>query len=71
MIELTREAAIYFYKQLKADESNASAYFKKREIDEETIRTFGLGYSPDGWDHLLNISKQKYTEEQIEKADLL
>jgi len=72
MIELTREAAIYFYKQLKSDESNASAYFKKREIDEETIRTFGLGYSPDGWDHLLkHLKTKKYTEEQIEKAGLI
>ena len=43
-----------------------------RDIDKETIKTFGVGYSLDSWDDLLNYLKSKgYKEEDIEKAGLI
>lgn len=72
LLELTREAAIFYYKQLKNQGETATAYFEKRGIDQETVRTFGLGFAPDDWNHLMNyLRRKKYTEEQMEKAGLI
>jgi len=43
----------YFAKTLWEDEEGKAiglSYFKERGFTDETIRSFGLGYSPDSWD---------------------
>ncbi|MDT8414378.1 MAG: DNA primase [Flavobacteriaceae bacterium] len=43
----------YFAKTLWQDEEGKAiglSYFKERGFTDETIRNFGLGYSPDSWD---------------------
>ncbi len=48
------------------------SYFKERGLNEETIRTFGLGYSPDSWDSLLNeAQKSGFSVEVLKLAGLL
>ena len=54
-------AASYFHQiLLTAPEGEPGRqYFRKRGIDEETIRSFRLGYAPDSWDGLLKALKAR------------
>jgi len=71
MLKLNREAAIYYYKNLKASEY-ALTYLNKREIDRNIIKTFGLGYVLDEWNGLMNYLLQKgYEIGLIYKAGLV
>ncbi len=46
LFELNDEAVKFFQKRLKKDKA-AQKYFKDREVDEETLETFRLGWAPD------------------------
>lgn len=46
--DILRDAAIYYYKNLRASE-DAMMYLQKRSIDFETIKQFGIGFSNDAW----------------------
>lgn len=68
LIGLSREAAIFFYKQMTDD---AKAYFLKRNLSIETMKKFGLGFAKDQWHELLNYLQSKgYSKEEIEKTGL-
>lgn len=47
-------------------------YLKEREINEKLIETFGLGFSPTGWDGLTRYLRDKkgFKEEMIVKSGL-
>ncbi len=46
-------------------------YFKERGFTEETIRNFGLGYSPDSWDAFTaEAIKRNYQLKYLEKTGL-
>ena len=46
LYEINRLAGTYYYHQMKQEHGRrAYEYFKKRELTDETIRKFGLGYS--------------------------
>lgn len=53
-------AAGYFEKalQLPAGEK-AREYLRKRGVEAESVGTFRIGFSPDGWDHLLVFLDRK------------
>jgi DNA primase len=71
LYELNREAAIYFYRNLK-NARKAYAYFRKRSLSIETIQKFGLGYSSDEWQVLKEAMLGKgYTEAEMLEAGLL
>ncbi|MGN0474993.1 MAG: DNA primase [Acutalibacteraceae bacterium] len=70
--EQNREAGRFFYRALYSPEGGqALDYFHSRGLSDETIRHFGLGWSPDSWDaltrHLANLG---YRQEEILAADL-
>ncbi len=47
------------------------SYFKERGFTEETIKKFGLGYSPDSWDAFTTEAiKKGYQLEYLEKTGL-
>ena len=49
----------------------ALMYLKNRGISDKSIKTFGLGYSPNSWDALsLFLKKKKYDERLISQAGL-
>lgn len=50
------ELAQNFYEDnLWSDRGRAARqYLQERGVDDETARTFGLGYAPDGWQNLLD-----------------
>jgi len=46
-------------------------YFKRRGLDEETIKKFGLGYSPEQWDALTQyLSNKGYQKEFLLETGL-
>lgn len=72
LLEINKEAAKYFYYQLrgKAGE-HGMEYFKKRQLSEETINGFGLGYSLPYSDDLSQYLRKKgYSDEMIVKVGL-
>lgn len=73
ILEMNREAARFFHKCLISPVGQAGmAYLKKRELSDETIKKFGLGYAPDSWDALRRHLRQKgYTDEELYKAFLV
>ena len=70
--EQNREAGRFFYQSLYSPEGRqALEYFRSRGLSDETIRHFGLGWSPDGWDKLVShLSGLGYRREEIFAADL-
>lgn len=55
---LNVDTAKFFYNNLKRN-NNSMNYFLNRGITEQTIRKFGLGYSNDSWNSLINFLKKK------------
>ncbi|MGN0361545.1 MAG: DNA primase [Bilifractor sp.] len=46
LLEINKQAALYYYARLHAPEGEAGRrYFKERELSDETLRNFGLGYA--------------------------
>lgn len=46
-------------------------YFKDRGLSMDTIKVFGLGYSPDCWDSLIvHLKKLSYSEDDLLKSGL-
>lgn len=73
LYEILREAGLFFYKALteSAEGKHALDYFHQRGFTDETIRTFGLGYSPNSWDAFVTHARQKsFPPEQLELAGL-
>lgn len=73
MLALNRDAARYFYDQLKAPGSDmAAAYMNKRQISPQTAVKFGLGFAPDGWDGLRSAMRAKgYSDNELFDAGLV
>ena len=71
--QLNREAARFYHKVLfSAQGGQALSYLKSRGLDERTMKIFGLGFAPEGWDSikqlLLNMG---YEEELLIQAGLV
>ena len=58
--ETLRWAAKFFHSTLETDAGKKGSLYlaEKRAISEKTIKTFGLGYAPDAWDHLFTAAKR-------------
>jgi DNA primase len=58
--ELNRTALEFWETELQGRRAKAARqYLEKRGISEETQKVFRIGYSPDSWDSLLNVLKEK------------
>ncbi|MEG0355648.1 MAG: DNA primase, partial [Lachnospiraceae bacterium] len=73
LLELNKLAAKYFYAQLKAPQgASAYEYLKNRELSDEMITGFGLGYSNKYSDDLYKYLKTKgYQDDILAKAGLI
>ncbi len=73
LLEINKAAAQYYYVQLKSSPgARALSYLKDRELSDDTIKAFGLGYSNKYSDDLYQYLKSKgYTSDQISKAGLI
>ena len=74
LYNVCRAAARFFYENMinTVEGQLALEYFRHRGFKEETIRSFGLGYSMNGWDSLLKFAeREKLPLDMMEKAGLL
>lgn len=72
VLEINREAGRFFYQTLSTPEGRPGLdYLKKRGLDAQTIRHFGLGYAPESGfaltDHLKSMG---YTYSEMQAADM-
>jgi len=67
ILSLNREAARYFHDQLMSPAGEAArAYLEGRQMTRKTVRHFGLGFAPAGWDGLLrHLKSLGYSEEEM------
>lgn len=66
LLEVNKEAARYFYYQLRSKAGQAGyAYLHKRQLSEETIKHFGLGFANVTSNDLVKYLKSKGYEDKL------
>lgn len=66
LYNINRTAAMYYHHNLLSSEGrSALEYLQSRGIDNKTIRTFGLGYSPDSWNSTMNYLLDQGFDERL------
>jgi DNA primase len=72
LVELHREAAVFFAQQLNGSPEGraAKAYLLDRGLDAETMARFGIGFAPSGGEALLRAMKPKHSEKVLEASGL-
>lgn len=74
LLDALKLASEFFHVALKESKEGQVArdYLERRGVNQDTVEHFGIGYSGDSWDALLNFLKKKgYKEKEIEKAGLI
>lgn len=73
LLEINKVAATYYYKQLKSQSGQLGLnYFRKRQLSDETITKFGLGYSLQTSDDLYQYLKsQGYEDRELVDSGLV
>ncbi len=62
LVDVMSFAQHYFQSQLeKPSSAKATQYLRTRNLTQETIETFGLGYAPAGWNNLTTALNQSST----------
>ena len=72
LLEINKEAAKYFYYQLRTDRGKQGReYFTKRELTEETMKKFGLGYAlKTSNDLTLYLKNKGYSDDLLVEAGI-
>ena len=66
LLEINKGAANYFYYQLKSPQGRLGyEYLRNRQLSDDTIRRFGLGYANKTWDDLYRYLKNKGYGDQL------
>ena len=68
VIDLNRYAMEFWEAELQSKSKrakDAKEYLTQRGISEETQKTFRIGYSPDSWDSLLNLLREKGADDML------
>lgn len=73
MLKACQKAAEYYNMQLKTapDSNKAMTYLKSREITDEIISKYTLGWAPNKYDALYNELKKDFKDDILEKAGLI
>jgi DNA primase len=74
LLEVNHLASEYYHYVLTSHAlgEKGKLYLKNRGISDKSIKTFGLGYSPNSWDALYKFLRKKgYDDEILEKAGLI
>ncbi|TRZ52004.1 DNA primase [bacterium] len=75
--EINRASARFFYDYLvklaDTEKEFVWGYLKKRGIDKDAVKKFGIGYSPNTWNSLFNhfAEEESFSPEDIEKSGLI
>lgn len=72
LLEVNKEAAKYFFYQLRSDKGKIGyGYLRQRQLSDETIKSFGLGFANVTSNDLVKYLKMKgYDDKLIEEAGL-
>ena len=72
LIAANKEDARFLHRNLYEDEGlSALRYMNERKLSKQTITRFGLGFAPDGWDHLLHhLTAMGYSKQELVEAGL-
>lgn len=72
LLECNRAAARFFHDTLASPAgARGLRYLRARALGDDTIRRFGLGYAPAGWDALTSFLRSKgYSREELIEARL-
>ncbi|MCH5188729.1 MAG: DNA primase [Oscillospiraceae bacterium] len=72
MYAMNKDAARFFRDCLFSEEgAGAREYFRRRALTSKTVASFGLGYSPTGWDGLLkHLEAMGYPRDMMVEAGL-
>lgn len=69
VIELNRHALEFWEHHLSENHGHAAReYLEKREISEEVVKKFHIGYSPDSWDALMSYLREKGADDKLIEA---
>ena len=74
MLSACKKAADFYHEYLftsKVDSNIGMTLLKKRDITEEIINTYNLGFAPNKYDSLYNKLKNDFSDEVLEKAGLI
>lgn len=73
MLSLNRDAARFFYENLKTPQGKTAVeYIKRRGISWEMVKRFGLGAAPDSWNSLTDaMIKKGYSIGELLDAGLV
>ena len=73
--EIIAVATNYYLQQLKQPENNLALNYllKRRELTNESIARFQLGYAPQGWENLYQylVHKKRYSTDLVLQAGLI
>lgn len=66
IMDINKEAARFFFSVLAGNNGvGAQGYLKKRGLTEKTIRQFGLGLAPSGWNDLTKTLLKKGADKNL------
>lgn len=67
LLDAHKVAAEFFQRNLYTRQAAAAQKFLgERGFDQDAARTYGVGYAPQGWSHLLNhLRNQGFTEQEL------
>jgi DNA primase len=72
VLNYTKDYFVECLSDTSEGKSIGQSYFKERDISEEIIRKFELGYTVDRWDGLLTKAKESgHSNDLLEKAGLI
>ncbi len=74
LYELMEKSAHHYQQQLRRHPQRQRAvdYLKKRGLSGEIAAAFGIGYAPDGWDHLLKaLGQEKEQQDRLLTVGML
>ncbi|MBO5738692.1 DNA primase [bacterium] len=73
MLKACEKAAKFYNSQLKiaTDANKANSYLQSREITEDIIQKFTIGWAPDKFDLLYKELSKEFKDEILEKAGLI
>jgi DNA primase len=65
------EAAARFFTARLKDSDAPRRYLADREVPDELVERYGIGYAPDGWQNLTDALKIDFGTERLEAAGLI
>ncbi|HTM67994.1 MAG TPA: DNA primase [Candidatus Binatia bacterium] len=74
LVKINAAAAKYYHEVLRksSQAERARAYVAKRQLNEQTVDDFMLGFAPDSWDAVMGFLRQKgVPEDQMYAAGLV